>query len=140
MAIVRKIWKLFVRASEIRKESDWQAFLACFTVSANKFYFHWQCTYIVFFTKMSSNRTCSNGFQICPVFPSKFYYNIFLPFSPHKSGTRIAFYIICRVNLIGGVMVKSARLKCGRLLVWAPVESKQTIKLVFLASLLSKQH
>lgn len=136
MTIVRKIWKLFVRASEIGKESDWhvsQRVLINFIFTDNVpilcfFLLKWAATGLV---------------------PMDFRYVLFsrpssiisfLPFSPHKSGTRIAFYIICRVNLIGGVMVKSAHLKCGRMLVWALVESKQTIKLAFLASLLSKQH
>ena len=49
---------------------------------------------------MSRNKTCSNGFQVCPIFPFEFYCYLFFPFTLHKSGTSIAFYIICRVNCI----------------------------------------
>jgi hypothetical protein len=55
---------------------------------------------------MSRNKTCSNGFQVCPIFPFEFYCYLFFPFILHKSGTSIAFYIICRVNCISGVMVR----------------------------------
>jgi hypothetical protein len=49
---------------------------------------------------MSRNKTCSNGFQVCPIFPFEYYCYLFFPFTLHKSGTSIAFYIICRVNCI----------------------------------------
>ena len=55
---------------------------------------------------MSRNKTCSNGFQVCPIFPFEFYCYLFFPFTLHKSGTSIAFYIVCRVNCISGVMVR----------------------------------
>jgi len=42
---------------------------------------------------------------------------------------------------IGGVMIKRARLRCGRSWVRAPDRTKpKTIKLVFVASPLSTQH
>ena len=55
--------------------------------------------------------------------------------------TTLASITSYNTNRIGGVMVKSARLECGRSWVRAPVGSYQRLyKLIFVASLVSTQN
>jgi hypothetical protein len=81
--LCRKIYNLFVQALETcRIMNLWQAFLAYFTVSANKFYVYWKCTLYVYCVypampkkskitaKLSEkfrNNNRSNHFQWCPL-------------------------------------------------------------------------